>query len=147
MPFDASVVGKALGARLREIEAAVDRYAAFTFHPGEASPPPALQDGEAGEAARELVLRALRTAGDPLNFRLLARLAEGDASLAELAEAAGVPRLVLWERLGDLVQGGLAARSLEGDRAGLTPAGRAVVELVTDAARAAADEHPRGGGA
>lgn len=146
MPFDASVVGKALGARLREIEAAVDRYGAFAFRPGDAAPPPALRDGEAGEAARELVLRALRTAGDPLNFRLLAWLSEGDASLEELAGTAGVARLVLWERLSDLVQGGLAVRSLEGDRAGLTPAGLAVVELVTEAARAAADEHPRGGG-
>jgi hypothetical protein len=135
---DPALLGKALGSRLRDLEAALERYGAYAFTPGEAEPPPGLAPGEAPAAARELVLRALRAAGDPVAYAWLARLAEGDTPLSELAGRAGVPRLVAWERVNDLVQAGLVARSLEGDRAGLTAAGQFVVELVEEAARAAA---------
>lgn len=137
MAPDPSLLGKALAARLRDLEATVERYGAYAFAPGQPAPPPALEPGEAGPAARELVLRALRVVGDPSAYSVLRRLAEGDAPLSELAELLGVPRLVAWERVNDLVQAGLAARALEGDRAGLTPAGQALVELVEEAAEAA----------
>lgn len=136
---DPASLGRALAARLAEIAATLDRYASFAFAPGEPEPPRALEAGDEPEAARELVLRALRTASDPLNDRILRRLESGDATLPELAELVSLPRLAVWERLSDLVQVGLVARSLEGDRAGLTEAGHALVELVGQAAAAAAE--------
>lgn len=136
---DAALLGRALAPRLAEIAAALDRYAAFAFSPGGGGAPSALEPGEGGEAGRELVLRALRAASDPLNDRILRRLAEGDATLPGLTELVALPRLAVWERVNDLVQVGLVGRSLEGDRAGLTEAGAALVELVGQAAAAAAD--------
>lgn len=134
----ATALGRALAHRLAEIALAIDRYGAFAFTPGDPELPPALDPGDEREAARELVLRALRAASDPLNDRVLRRLAEGDATLRELAALVSLPRLALWERLSDLVQTGLVARSLESDRAGLTEAGQALVELVGQASEAAA---------
>ncbi len=136
--MDPAALGKALAGRLGEVRAALERHAAFVFAPGEEPPGPALGPGEAEAAAREFVLRALRTAADPVNDRLLRRLAEGQATLAELAALVGLPRLAVWERVNDLVQAGLAVRSLEGDRTGLSPAGQALATLVEEAARAAA---------
>lgn len=136
MSVDPSVLGKALGGRLTEIEAAIERYGAFAFAPGQEHPPPALAEGEGTPATRALVLRALAAASDPLNYRLLERLVEGDTPLATLAGVVGEPRLAVWARISDLVAAGLAGRDLEGDTAGLTAAGRFVVELVEEAARA-----------
>jgi DNA-binding transcriptional ArsR family regulator len=137
---DPDVVGKALAARLRDLEAAMTRFGTFAFTPGEEAPPPALAEGEAEAAARELVLAALRAAADPAGYKVLARLRQGDATIGELAQVLGVPRLVAWDRVAGLVAAGVVSRSLEGDRAGLTPAGAAVVELVEEAAAAAARE-------
>jgi hypothetical protein len=138
--IDPDVVGKALASRLRDLEAAMNRFGAFAFTPGEEALPPALEEGEAESAARELVLAALRAAADPSGYRVLAHLRQGDATIAELAGVLGVPRLVAWDRVAGLVAAGVVSRSLEGDRAGLSPAGAAVVELVEEAAAAAARE-------
>lgn len=134
MTFDPAVLGKALGARLREVETAVERYGAFAFAPGQEAPPAASGGGE--ESARDLVLRALAVAADPTNAALLRRLAEGDASLEALGAVVTLPRLALWERLNELVAVGLVGRALERDAAGLTPAGAAVVELCEETVRA-----------
>jgi DNA-binding transcriptional ArsR family regulator len=141
---DPDVVGKALASRLRDLEAAMNRFGAFAFSPGDEAPPPALEEEEAEAAARELVLAALRAAADPTGYRVLVRLRQGDATLSELAEILGVPRLVAWDRVAGLVAAGVVSRSLEGDKAGLTPTGGAVVELVEQAARAAAQERGAG---
>ena len=140
MGADPSLLGKALGPRLRDLQAAIERFGAYSFAPGEPAPPAALGTGEVGPAAREVVLRALRVAGDPAAYAWLARLAGGDGTLEELAGSAGVSRLVAWERVNDLVQVGLVARALDGDRVGLTGAGRILVDLVEEAAEAAAAE-------
>jgi hypothetical protein len=129
-------LGKALGARLAEVEAALERYGAFAFSPDQAVRP---GSGDRTEAARDFVLRALRTSTDPVNAALLQRLARGDATLAALGEVVGLPRLAVWERLNELLAAGLVARSLEADTAGLTPAGAAVVSLCEAVARAAAE--------
>ncbi|MDQ3945360.1 MAG: hypothetical protein M3357_09470 [Actinomycetota bacterium] len=142
MAADPSLLGKALGSRLRDLEAAVERFGSYSFAPGEPAPPAALVAGEMAPAAREIVLRALRVAGDPAAYAWLQRLSGGDATLAELADLAGVSRLVAWERINDLVQVGLVARDLDGDRAGLTGAGRVLVDLVEEAAESAAAELP-----
>ncbi len=149
MAPDPGLLGKAVGARLRELELAIERYGRFVFSEtaGEESPAPVRSPGEPGgpgvspdgKAARELVLRAFRAAGDPAAYSWLARLSEADAPLAELAERAGVSMVVAWERLNDLIQAGLAARSLDGDRVGLTPAGQVVVEFVEEAVAAAGE--------
>jgi hypothetical protein len=137
---DPAALGRALAVRLAEITAALDRYAEFAFAPGDPAAPSALEPGEGREAARELVHRAFRAACDPLNDRILRRLAAGDATLAELAAIAGLPRLAVWERVSDLVQTGLVARSLAADGAGLTEAGETLLGLVDEAVAAAAGE-------
>jgi hypothetical protein len=134
--MDPADLGKALGARLAEVEAALERYGAFAFSPGQEAPP---GSGDRIEAARDLVLRALRAATDPVNAALLRRLATGDATLAVLGEAVALPRLAVWERVNELLAVGLVGRSLEADAAGLTAAGVAMVALCEDAARAAAE--------
>ncbi|MGH9034424.1 MAG: hypothetical protein ACRD0O_01560 [Acidimicrobiia bacterium] len=146
MTVDPGVLGKALGARLAEVQAAMSRYDAFAYRPDEASrgddeqAGDGEQPGDPGPAARDFVLVALATAADPLSYTLLRRMAGGDATLAELGAAAGLPRLAVWERLANLVAAGLAGRSLEADTAGLTPAGAALVELVEEATAAASAE-------
>jgi biotin operon repressor len=139
---DAGALGRALAGRLDDIAAALDRYTNFAFLPDTEAARTAFAADEKREAAHELVLRALRAAADPLNDRILRRLDDGDAPLGELAELLELPRLAVWERMSDLVQTGLAVRSLETDRAALTPAGRALVELVEEATNATASHFP-----
>lgn len=120
-----------LGARLRDLQAAMDRLDSFAFRPGESDPAAAGPGaGEVVAASRDLVLRALGALGDPVNHRLLARLREGETSIEELMDEVSLPRLAVWERLSDLLQVGLADRSLEAGRACLAPAGEALVGLV-----------------
>ena len=138
--FDTSLVGKALGARLEELEATIERFRAFAFEPDAASTRPAVVEGESLENARELVLRAFRMMGDPLHYRALLHLGASDSSLDALAAVLDLPRLAVWERVNDLVQAGLVVRSLEADQAGLSAAGQALVELVEAIARGAAEE-------
>jgi hypothetical protein len=134
--MDPADLGKALGARLAEVEAALERYGAFAFSPAQEAPP---APGDRTEAARDFVLRALRAATDPANAALLRRLARGDATLAALGEVVGLPRLAVWERVNELLAAGLLARSLEADTAGLTSAGAAVVALCEAVTQAAAE--------
>jgi hypothetical protein len=138
-----SLVAKGLAARVADVEATVERYATFAFRPDDASPSPSPGDGDASAVARDLVRRTFAALSDPINDRLLRRLAEGDATLAELATVAALPRLAVWERVNDLVQVGVARHALEGDRAGLTGAGAVLVELVDELVSAIAEQgHP-----
>lgn len=93
-------------------------------------------------AARDLALSALRTAGDPVSYAMLRRMADGDVTLAELGAVTGLPRLAVWERLNGLVAAGLAGRRHEDGGAGLTPAGLTLVELVEQAVAAARGDTP-----
>jgi DNA-binding IclR family transcriptional regulator len=68
---------------------------------------------------------------------MLRRMAGDDTSLVELGAAAGLPRLAVWERVNGLVAVGLVGRRHEDDSAGLTPAGRVLVELVEGCVAAA----------
>jgi hypothetical protein len=130
--LDTTVVAKALGARLTDIEVAVDRYGSFAHGPGATVPPPALADGQIAAAARDLVLRALGMLADPIDHRILCRLAEGDTPLVELATLLDLPRVAVWERVNDLLQVGLVGHGLEDDRAGLSAAGAGLVGLVDE---------------
>jgi hypothetical protein len=139
MSVDASLVAKGLEARLADVDATIRRHRAFAFGPAD-PPPPARGAGDPLALARDLVRRALTAVADATNDRLLRRLADGDATLAELAAVADVPYGVVWERVHDLVQVGLAGHDLDGDRAGLTGAGAALVELVDELASRTAEQ-------
>lgn len=140
MSFDPSLVAKGLAARVADVEATIDRYASFAFRPDEPSPSSSPRDGDALAVARDLVRRALAAVVDPINDQLLRRLAESDATLEELAEVVALPRPAVWERVNDLVQVGVARHALDGDRAGLTGAGHALVELVDELAARTAEQ-------
>lgn len=139
---DLDAVAAGLRARIRDLRAALERLDSFAFAPradgadgaGSADEPA----GTPESVAREFVLRALRALADPVNHRLLSRMGTDGASIGELETAVSLPRLAVWERLSDLLQVGLAERSLEAGRAALTPAGAALVRLVDDLAAATA---------
>lgn len=135
--MDALATG--LWGRLRDTILALRRLETFTFvpeNPGVGTQwlrtlldDPRLLD----EVATEVGLRALRTGAEAVNFRILTRLADGEAvPLAELAESTGLARLVLSERVNDLVQVGLAGRDLEKDAAVPTAATRGFLNLVEE---------------
>lgn len=143
MSFDPASVAKGLADRLADLGAARRRYESFAFTPGRDAPPPDDPEHDAAPAARDLVVRMLAALGDPVNDRLMGRLLDGDATLHELVDVAGLPPLAVWERVNDLVQVGLVRHAVDGDRAGLTGAGVAMAELVGDIAARAAEGWPR----
>lgn len=128
-------LARGLAARMRDAVDAADRMASFAFElrPGEPQPS-ALADGEELATAHDLVLRALRAAGDAVNFRILAAAAAQPAAgapLATLAGDLGLTRMALLERVHDLIQLGLVARDLQLDTVRATGAGEGMLELVT----------------
>lgn len=69
------------------------------------------------DIAREMLLRVLRCAGDPVNYRILERLDVLNAiSTADLMPETGLDRVALSERLNDLAQVGLISRDLVDDQ-------------------------------
>jgi len=69
------------------------------------------------DIAREMLLRVLRRAGDPLNYRLLERLDLLNAvNAANLMPETGLDRVALSERLNDLAQVGLISRDTAADQ-------------------------------
>lgn len=134
---DAVEFGRCLGERLRSTEAVAQRYASFAFEPDDERPIGSSAADEDMASARDLVLRVARTVADPLNYRLLVRLGDGDADLTALAELIDLPHLALWDRVSDLMQAGLVGRSLPDHRVGLTRAGEILVDTMETAASAA----------
>jgi len=144
-----TAAGDALGARLRQLSAALARHDAFVFgHEVPSSPPATADPGDDNlTAATALVLRALRCASDATGWRVMERLAGRHLlTTTELAGALGCPRLVAWEQVNDLVQAGLAVRALDGDGVSLTPAGRGLTALVKTLAADTAASAATGGG-
>ncbi len=91
--------------------------------------------------SRELLLRAFRVAGDPINFRILARL--------DLLEPIGVPdlmgelglsRVAVSERINDMAQTGLAVREMVNDHVRGTDLGVGLAAFVNGAATSAGFE-------
>lgn len=125
-----SALAEALVRRAEDMNAAAVRLQGFAFAPGEESPDLVEGEGLEGPSLRDLALRALGRAVDPVNFALLERLAESESSVGELMGSLALPRSAVSERVNDLLQVGLVGRTHKGDGATLTPAGRAVVDLV-----------------
>lgn len=126
----ADLLAGSLSHRLAELKAVSERLERFAFEPGEDAPE--FLDEEAGSdaALRDLLLRALGRAVDPLNFALIEQLAGSDASVGALARHSGLPRGAVSERINDLLQVGLVGRTHRGDEVALTPSGRAIADLV-----------------
>lgn len=145
MPSDSGMIdalAEGLWGRLRDTILALRRLETFTFAPensGETTEwlPALLKDPRLlDKVATEVVLRALRTGAEAVNFHILTHLAGGNpVSLAELAEATGLPRLVVSERVNDLVQVGLAGRDLEKDAVVPAPATRGFLDFVKELRR------------
>lgn len=124
-------IAHGLAGRLRSLVLALDRLDRLESGSGEWRA--GFAGAELSEAATALVLRALRTGAEPTNFSILTVLAATDTkALGYLIEVTGLGRLVLSERLNDLVQVGLVTRLIDTDHAQITAAGASMVRLVNE---------------
>jgi len=90
----------------------------------------AQSDEEVNEIAKDLVLRAFRTALEPGNYTILQKLKEHTSvSYSELMEASAMNRLSVSERVNDLIQVGLAVKDVQADQAQGTQAAYAILQL------------------
>jgi DNA-binding transcriptional ArsR family regulator len=77
----------------------------------------------------ELIARRFRVLSEPMRIKLLDRLRDGGASVAELQEATGASQQNLSKHLGVLLQSGLVARRRAGNFARYEIADDSVFEL------------------
>ena len=88
-------------------------------------------------AVEDSVLRMLRMAADPVNFRVLESLARSShVTTTALSVTIGLPRLAVEERISDLVSAGLAAKVFASGQVAGTDTGAALVGLVREAVAA-----------
>jgi DNA-binding transcriptional ArsR family regulator len=144
---DAAVraVADGLWSRVRDVILAERRMERFAFAPDSpgAGPPGRLaalgaDAGAIAALARDVTLRALAAAADPVNRDILSALGDRAVSVAEIARRVGLPPLALGERITALAQAGLAARDLERDAVLSTEAGRGLAALADALAEALA---------
>ena len=64
----------------------------------------------------ELIARRFRAMGEPMRIRLLDRLREGEATVAELTEALGASQQNVSKHLAVLTDAGILARRKDGNR-------------------------------
>jgi len=130
-----------LAGRLRLLVRVLDRLDRLESGSGEWKA--SFAETELSEAATSLTLRALSTMADSTNFTILNTLATNDGLLAmkKLMEKTGIGRLVLSERLNDLMQVGLATRLIDTDQAQITGAGANIVRLVEMITHAVAEKY------
>ena len=122
-------IASGLAGRLRSLVMALDRL--DRLESGSGAWQANFETKELPNAAIELTLRGLRTIADPTNFIILKALATAEThSLSRLIETTALDRLILSERLNDLVQVGLALRLIDTDHAQITAAGVNAVHLV-----------------
>lgn len=135
--FDPAAMADGLWKRLRDVILVAERVDTFVFGPGEGGdlPKVVLDETEANAIATDFVLRAIRAATDRTNFLILdAGSADDGVSASDLALATGLPLLVVSERVGDLLQAGLATKALDAGRVYSTAAGMQAVAMVKHAA-------------
>jgi len=134
-------VAESLSGRLHDIRVALDRWDNFVHDPAGGGPEtvPGGSDA-AAPLAREFVLRALRVGLEPVNFRILERLAaEATLTIGAVTELTGLPRVIAVERANDLAQVGLASHAIEAGTLRATAATEGLIGLVQAvAARVAA---------
>ena len=144
---DLAAVADGLWLRVRDAILAERRLERFTFAPeapaaggGRGSLAALVDEAEApARLSRDVTLRALAAASDPINCRILDGLDGPPVAMAELARRVGLPGLALSERVSALVQVGLAARDLEKDAVVPTAAGEGLAALVDAVAKRLAE--------
>ncbi len=77
----------------------------------------------------ELIARRFRVLGEPMRIKLLDRLRDGAASVAELQHATGASQQNVSKHLGVLLQSGLVARRKQGNFARYEIADDSVFDL------------------
>jgi hypothetical protein len=93
------------------------------------------------EYSRELLLRALRVAGDPINFQILNLLDRIDPiDVPALMRETRLNRVAVSERVNDLVQTGLAVREMVNDQVRGTDLSAGLATFVNGAAQRAGIE-------
>jgi hypothetical protein len=144
-PSDALVEG--LWARLRNVLIALDRLDRLENASEFVGWVQAFQhdDPQVEATAREWILRTVRLASDPPNYRVLRFLQISDGmSIAQLMQATGMARVELTERVKDLAQVGLVAQALDSDSVQGTRAAEGLVAWI-EALREQMVEHIRAG--
>lgn len=129
----ASTIAGALFPRIRSVILALDRQDRLETAQDFVGWLDALREDSAQveELAEQAVLRALRVAADPTNFRILQRLAaNSNVPLRALMEDLNLGRVPVHERVNELMQAGLAVQELESDDVRATPLTEAMVALV-----------------
>ena len=93
------------------------------------------------EAAREMLLRALRLASDPINYNILTCLnPEVGLAVSDLMAKLGLARVAVSERLNDLLQVGLVSRELTEDQIRATSLAIGLVEWIENLASQAGQQ-------
>ena len=77
----------------------------------------------------ELVAQRFRVLGEPMRIKLLDRLREGDATVAELQEALGASQQNVSKHLGILHAAGMVARTKDGNHSRYSISDPSVFEL------------------
>ena len=91
--------------------------------------------------AREILLRALKVAGDPVNYTILRQLDPIEpVEIPELMRQTRLSRVAVSERVNDLVQTGLAVREMINDQVRGTELVEGLRHFIETAARQAGDE-------
>lgn len=81
------------------------------------------------DALVELIAQRFRVLGEPMRIRLLDRLRDGEATVAELQEALGATQQNLSKHLGVLLQAGMVSRTKAGTSARFAILDEGVFEL------------------
>lgn len=133
----ASTLGEAAASVLSHLVEVVDREDRLESGTGRFRQDLAADKESRNRAAEDAVLRVLRMAADPVNYRILDELARSaQVSTVDLSQRVGLPRLAIEERVSDLVSAGLAAKVFSSGRIAGTDAGAALAEFIRGAVAA-----------
>ena len=126
-------IAEGLASRMRNLSLSIDRLNRLESGSGEWLTD--FNKGELADSAKAMTLRAMGTVSDPINFSLLSLLASTESfSMRDLIQESGIGRLMLSERINDLVQVGLAARLIDTDHVQITAAGANLIFLLNELA-------------
>lgn len=133
------IVGGIVG-RLRVLAGSIDRLDRLESGTGEWLF--GFNENELENAAHEMTLRTLRTGSDTINYTILKALsADQSVTIPDLVKATSLQRLVLTERLNDLVQVGFATRLIDTGYAQISDAGINYVQLIDGISKLVSQEY------